>query len=495
MTERLPAIGLSALLADLALTDAIPECQVNALVLDARQVKPGDAFVALQGHRHHGLEFVDQAEQRGAAVVVHDTLYSDGPVKTLETQLPLVGVRDLAAALAVLAQRRWGDPSASLDLVAVTGTNGKTSVAWLLAQALNGAMIGTLGVGQPGELKPNLHTTPDIFSVYAQLSAMAASGVRSVVLEASSHALDQRRLAGLRFTSVIFTTLGHDHLDYHDDRADYARAKARLFRDYQSDRQILNLDDPFGQVLAAEVGEGAGRITLALRADLDADLRAELIKASRDGLHACLHWTSRDKRIEVQTSLLGQVNLYNLMIVAAELAARGRSGRDISKTLNELKPVPGRMQGVPIADGALAVIDYAHTPDALESALKSLQMLQPTQLSCVFGCGGDRDASKRPMMGRIAESLADQVFLTNDNPRHEEPRAIVRDIQNGMRRPERAIIKLDRAAAIDAALRSAGESDVVLIAGKGHEAEQIIGDEAQPFSDLETVQAWSRVPA
>jgi UDP-N-acetylmuramoyl-L-alanyl-D-glutamate--2,6-diaminopimelate ligase len=488
MSERLPAISLSALLTGLEVDGAIPDCQVRGLVLDARRVREGDVFVAIRGHEHHGLEFIDQARARGAAAVVHDGMYPE----TVTADLPLVACRDLPEALPVLAQRRWGDPSETLDLVAVTGTNGKTSVAWLLSQALGGAMIGTLGMGRPGQHSAGTHTTPDIFSVYASLHDLAEDGVGSVVLEASSHALDQHRLAGLRFTSVIFTTLGHDHLDYHADREAYGRAKARLFRDYESDRQILNLDDDFGQVLAAELGEDGGRITVAIRGDLGADLRAEMIEATHAGLHARLHWPALDRFLEIRAPLLGQVNLYNLLIIAAELSARGRSQDDIVRTLAALEPVPGRMQGLAMPNGALAVIDYAHTPDALESALKSLQALAPERLCCVFGCGGDRDATKRPIMGRIAESLADRVVLTNDNPRHEDARSIVRAIQSGMRKPERAVIEFDRARAIQHALQQADSGDVVLIAGKGHETEQIIGDTRHSFSDLETVQQWLR---
>ena len=225
---------------------------------------------------------------------------------------------------------------------------------------------------------------------------------------------------------------------------------------------------------------------------MDADVRAELIEATRDGLKARLHWRARDRTSEVRAPLLGEVNLYNLLIVAAELSARGRSQQDIRQTLATLEPVPGRMQGLETPNGALAVIDYAHTPDALESALKSLQALNPDRLWCLFGCGGDLDATKRPLMGRIAESLSDRVVLTNDNPRREEARSIVRAIQSGMRKPERAVIEFDRARAIAHALGQAEDGDVVLIAGKGHETEQIIGDTHTFSSDLDTVQQWLR---
>ncbi|AKS42731.1 UDP-N-acetylmuramoyl-L-alanyl-D-glutamate--2,6-diaminopimelate ligase [Wenzhouxiangella marina] len=485
MTEARSPRMLDRLLEGLVTPGRAPAVEFSSLVLDARSAEPGDVFVALAGHRRHGMEFIDQAIERGAVAVLHDGAH---PVPD-RRGLAMIEVNDLAVQLPELARRCWGDPCERLELLAVTGTNGKTSVAWLLAQALDAAMIGTLGIGRPGAHRAGTHTTPDLFSVYRHLSELADAGERTVVFEASSHALDQQRLAGLRFRTVIFTTLGHDHLDYHADLQAYGEAKARLFQDYASERQIINVDDAFGRELAERLAGSGGLRTLAVRAEQGADVHAEGLRADRDGLVATLHGLNAAPSLEIRSGLLGEINLYNLMIVAVELDARGLSAEELVRRIAALRPVPGRMQPIAQAGRGLAVIDYAHTPDALETALKSLRTLEPGALWCVFGCGGDRDREKRPMMGRIAEALADRVILTNDNPRHEAPLSIVRAIQGGMRHPERAQVLLDRAEAIARALAEAAPEDVILIAGKGHETEQVVGDQRHAFSDLDAVRS------
>ena len=486
MTESLASMTLEQLLADLVASRSLPDLEVGHLSLDARLIDAGDVFVARSGHSGHGMTYVDQARARGVAAIIHDGRFA-GP---LPADIVLIEMPDLDQALPTLARRRYGRPEPRLDLIAVTGTNGKSSVAWLLAQALDGAMIGTLGIGRPGRQRTASHTTPDLFTLYRSLAELADSGERCVVIEASSHALDQQRLAGLSFSSVIFTTLGHDHLDYHADRAAYARAKARLFHDYSSQRQLINIDDAFGAELAASLDasldDRPGLIRLSMN-DSDAQLRCQVLRVARAGLDVCLHW-SDGRTLELQSPLLGRINAWNLLILAAELDARGLPAATIAERLAALEPPPGRMQAVAQPGACLAVIDYAHSPDALETALESLRALEPEALWCVFGCGGDRDRQKRAQMGRLAEGLADVVVLTNDNPRFEDPRAIVRAIQSGMRRPERALVQLDRARAIHLALSEAGPNDIVLVAGKGHETEQLTAGQAQPFSDLEAVR-------
>jgi UDP-N-acetylmuramoyl-L-alanyl-D-glutamate--2,6-diaminopimelate ligase len=481
MTEHGLSLGVDELLRGLSVSEQIPEVWIGGLALDARRVVRGDAFVALAGRQAHGMDFLAQAVDAGAVAVIHDG------VRQLPTDCPLpaVSVPGLKERLPDLARRMWGELD-DMDLIAVTGTNGKSSIAWLLAQALDGAMVGTLGVGRPGRQDPGTLTTPDVLSVYRSLNRLRASGVARVVLEASSHALDQNRLAGLRFTSVIFTTLGHDHLDYHGDMQAYGQAKARLFRDFVSRRQIINLDDPFGRNLARELQDSAGRWTYGVQSGDPVDVRGRLLTADRKGLKAEL--TLRGQTVIVQSQLLGRVNLYNLLVVAAELSARGVDLDGIQETLARLEPVPGRMQPVTGANGRTVVIDYAHTPDALENVLTSLRELKPAQLWCVFGCGGDRDQAKRPRMGRIAESLADQVILTDDNPRHESSLSIIRAIQAGMRHPQRCHVIPDRATAIGKALNLAGDDDLILVAGKGHETEQIVGDQRHEFSDEAVVR-------
>ena len=480
MTERV-SIGLETLLQGLVDPVNLPDVRLGGLALDARRLEPGDAFVALTGRQAHGMDYLSDAISAGAVAVLHDGSRKAPP----DCSVPVVVVEDLENHLPLLASRVWGDMS-DMDLVAVTGTNGKTSVAWLLAQAIDGAMIGTLGVGRPGMHDPGVLTTPDILSVYRALSRLRDQGMIRVILEASSHALDQQRLAGLPLTAAIFTNLGHDHLDYHGDLQAYGAAKARLFRDFASQRQIINLDDAFGQNLARELKDSGGRITYGLHAGEPLDLRGRVLMADRGGLTAEL--TIHGRPTTVKTRLLGRVNLYNLLIVAAELSARGLEHEQIAATLGKLEPVPGRMQPLTGQQGRTVVIDYAHTPDALESVLTSARELAPGQLWCVFGCGGDRDQAKRPRMGRIAESLADQVVLTDDNPRHENSLTIIRAIQAGMRHPHRCHVIPDRATAIHKALNLAGDDDLILVAGKGHETEQVVGDRRLEFSDEAVVR-------
>jgi len=450
---------------------------VTGLCLDSRRLRPGDVFVALAGGSGHGMQFVNQARDRGAVAVVHDGC--SAPPDDLD--LPELLVPELSRHLPTLARRCWGEVVDALDLVAVTGTNGKSSVAWLLAQALDGAMVGTLGWGRPGQHKAGSLTTPDIFSVYRQLAELAVKGIDRVVLEASSHALDQGRLEGLSFSTTIFTSLGHDHLDYHADRAAYGAAKARLFTDFNSERQLINLDDDFGQTLAGELAAGGRLIGYSLAGHPEARARARLLAADSEGLTA--EFELPVGRFEAHASLIGRINLWNLLIVAAELAERGHGRQEIIGSLAQLKPVPGRMEPIGGKDAPLAIIDYAHTPDALENALTSARELTEAALWCVFGCGGDRDREKRPRMGRVAERLADYVVLTDDNPRGEDGLAIIRAIQAGMERPQRSIVIRDRARAISHALTQGESGDTVLVAGKGHETDQVVGNERLPCDD------------
>lgn len=476
-------IGLQTLLRGWpASPEPLPPLTIGGLTQDSRRVRDGDAFVALPGATTHGLAHAADALAAGACVVLHDD--TDSPDPSIAESC--IAVRGLASRTVDLVRRFHGDTVAGLDLVAVTGTNGKSSVAWLLAQALDGAMIGTLGIGRPGSLQPASHTTPDLFAVHASLAELAADGIESIVLEASSHALDQGRLAGLTFTAVAFTNLGHDHLDYHGSFEAYGAAKARLFRDFASRRQWINLDDPFGRALASGLRGSEGLRTYALDPSRGADVTAEIRRADLDGLALTLNTPAGP--VEAVSPLIGRVNVLNLMIVAGELAERGVQPDTIADRLAALEPVPGRMSRVE-AGGKRVVIDYAHTPDALENALNALRPLVDGQVICVFGCGGDRDRAKRPEMGRIAESLADRIVLTDDNPRHEDGLSIVREIQAGMARPERTRVMRDRAAAIRLAVSDAGPDDVVLVAGKGHEREQVIGDTVRPFSDFDAVRA------
>jgi UDP-N-acetylmuramoyl-L-alanyl-D-glutamate--2,6-diaminopimelate ligase len=482
-TINIRSVALGDLLSGLCSSGEHAGLEVKGLALDGRQINPGDVFVALAGSKGHGLDHLDSAIRAGAIAVIHDGCMA----LPAACGVPVFEIDGLNERLPELARRMWGDP-AGMDLIAVTGTNGKSSVAWLLAQALDGAMIGTLGFGRPGDHQPLTHTTPDVLSLYSLLARLRDQGMTTVVLEASSHALDQGRLAGLSFTSVIFTTLGHDHLDYHQDMATYGAAKSRLFSEFESQRQLINLDDEFGKVLAERLASSSGLIGYGIDVCVPGAIQGRLLEGSSAGL--CAEIVLKDNVLTVRAGLLGRVNLYNLMVVAGEMIARGIEPAEIIERIAKLKPVPGRMQPVSGPKELLVIIDYAHTPDALENALASLRQITQGQLWCVFGCGGERDQAKRPRMGRVAEALADRVILTDDNPRHESSLAIIRAIQSGMRHPQRCQVVPDRAQAIRRALSEASATDMVLIAGKGHETDQVIGDERHPFSDEAVVRRF-----
>ncbi|MFU8876844.1 MAG: UDP-N-acetylmuramoyl-L-alanyl-D-glutamate--2,6-diaminopimelate ligase [Wenzhouxiangellaceae bacterium] len=456
--------------------------EVSGLCLDSRRIEPGDAFVALPGRARDGMQFAGQALASGAAVVLHPG-DSEPPAAIADRCLAVPG---LVQRLDEIARRVWDDPAADLDLIAVTGTNGKTSVAWMLARALDGAMIGTLGIGRPGAQIETSHTTPDLPGLYRALARLRDQGERIVVLEASSHALDQGRLAGLSFSSAIFTNLGHDHLDYHQSIEAYGEAKRRLFTEYSCDHCLINLDDPFGAALGERLrGHGDVR-SYGMNAGDAPDYLATIRHASLDGME--LEIATPTDRIEVRSPLIGRINAYNLAIVAATMDQRGHAARAVCDMLETLSAVPGRMNRVDGPGGQRVIIDYAHTPDALANALTTLREVTPGRLICVFGCGGERDQEKRPRMGKAAESLADINILTDDNPRGEDSRRILRAIQSGMARPDRCRVMPDRERAIVEAVSLAEPGDCVLVAGKGHEVVQELDGRTLAFSDFEVVR-------
>jgi len=468
---------------------SVPDVAVAGLCLDSRRIVAGDAFVALRGAAGHGLEHAAQALALGATIVLHD--------EQVQPAVSIAGrclcIPGLGEHLPTIARRMYDDPVADLELLAVTGTNGKTSVAWLLAQALDGAMLGSLGAGRPGALVPATHTTPDLLSLYATLAALRDQGERVVVLEASSHALDQQRLAGLAFETVILTNLGRDHLDYHGSIEAYGAAKAKLFFDYPACARLINVDDPFGRRLAMRLGPGRDLITYGLQSVHAPDFRAACRRLDLDGM--ALEMETPSGRLALSSRLVGRHNALNLAVVVAELARRGVDSRQVLAIVRELRPVPGRMSRVPVTAKGRVIVDYAHSPDALDTALRALRELTPERLICVFGCGGGRDRGKRPLMGRIAEALADVVVLTDDNPRHEDPTRIVREIQAGMRRPERVRVIRERAEAIRAALAMSRAGDCVLIAGKGNEPTQDYGDRIVDRSDFDILRNLTMVAA
>ncbi|MFN3630635.1 MAG: UDP-N-acetylmuramoyl-L-alanyl-D-glutamate--2,6-diaminopimelate ligase, partial [Casimicrobiaceae bacterium] len=455
------------------------------LVADSRLIQPGDVFVARRGSSVDGHDFIAAAVERGAAAVVAETapVGLAVPVFQAQTADP--------AVLAELCNTHYGWPSRTLRLIGVTGTNGKTSVvqwvgAALAAHGSLSATVGTLGVSFAGLQQATDHTTPDLLTLYRVLADLRARGARHVAMEVSSHALDQRRVAGLEFACAVFTNLTPDHLDYHGTMEAYGRAKARLFEDYPVLTRIINVDDPFGRTLAARLAPTVVRYGIEA-----GDVRAEGIHVHASGQRFRI--TGLRSPIEVDTPAVGRFNVLNLLAVACVLHAEGVPAGRIGPLLAGLPPVPGRMQrvGKPGAgDGLDVFVDYAHTPDALAKALATLRLQTRGRLWVVFGCGGGRDRSKRPAMGRIAAETADRVVITHDNPRFEPPEAIIAEMVSGIPADAmtRVTVEQDRAAAIELAIAQAEAADTVLIAGTGHERYQEVAGERRHFDDVEVAR-------
>jgi UDP-N-acetylmuramoyl-L-alanyl-D-glutamate--2,6-diaminopimelate ligase len=468
------------------LTDALG-VKVERLAIDSRRVRPGDVFLAYPGEASDGRRHIREAIAAGAIAVLWEAEGFQWDPAWRVPNLPVTGLRQKAG---FIAAEVYGHPSRRLEVVGITGTNGKTSCSHWIAQAAAHAgrptaIIGTLGNGLPGELTPATHTTPDPVSLQEWLARFVAAGLKGVAMEVSSHALDQGRVNGVEFRLAVFTNLSRDHLDYHGNMERYARTKARLFAWEGLGAAVLNLDDPFGRELAQKVKRDGGRVVgYGFEAG---EVRGLNLSVSLHGLEFDVEtpWGAG----HVRSQILGRFNATNLLAVLATLGASGVEFAQALSALERLEPVPGRMQRIEAPGRPLVVVDYAHTPDALEKVLVTLRELAAesktasSRLVCVFGCGGNRDRGKRPMMGDVASRLADHVIVTSDNPRNEDPKAIIDDITAGMGANYHVIE--DRAAAIDHAIQHAQAGDVVLIAGKGHESWQEIHGVRLPFSDAE----------
>lgn len=466
--------------------------KICRLTADSRQVRPGDTFMAYPGERQDGRKFIGQALAAGAAAVLWE---SEGFAWNPAWQVPNLGITNLRTHAGPIASEVYGHPAGSLWVIGVTGTNGKTSCCHWLAQALNArgkktALVGTLGNGFWGELAATANTTPDAISLQAQLKNFVEQGAHCVAMEASSHGLAQGRLNGMKFDVALLTNLSRDHLDYHGDMASYAAAKAGLFAWPGLKYAVLNLDDAFGAELAGRLGCGGVEVvgySLAGRQDnCRFPVLARNLEVSSRGiaLEVVSPWGSATLR----SPLLGRFNAANLLGTLAVLLVSGVGLADAVAVLERVQAVPGRLQQLGGAGRPVVVVDYAHTPDALEKVLLALREIVPTagRLMCVFGCGGERDRGKRSLMGAVASRLADGAIVTSDNPRGEDERAIIDEIIAGM--GANYHVCGDRAAAIDSAIRQARPQDVVLIAGKGHEAYQEIRGVKLPFSDVEVAQ-------
>ncbi|MBL8360436.1 MAG: UDP-N-acetylmuramoyl-L-alanyl-D-glutamate--2,6-diaminopimelate ligase [Rubrivivax sp.] len=462
----------------------------GALSCDSRTVAPGDGFVAWPGQRHDGRAFVAGALAAGAAACLVE---DDGVEAFGFDDARIATLRGLKAGAGAVAHRWYGCPSDRLDVVAVTGTNGKTSSAWWVAQAATRCgrrcgVMGTLGIGDPGAVVPTGLTTPDPIVVHRAMHDWVARGYAACALEASSIGLVEQRLNGLAIDVAVFTNFTQDHLDHHGDMAAYWAAKRRLF-DWPGLRAaVVNIDDEHGHALAAELAGGALDLW-TVSASSPARLQARHVRY--EGGTLAFELAEGDAQATARTVLIGQYNVHNLLGVAGALRALGVPLADVAAALPTLTPVPGRLQQVGGgADAPAVVVDYAHTPDALEQVLHALAPLAAARggaLWCVFGCGGDRDPTKRPLMGAIASRLADHVVITSDNPRSEPPGLVLAQVLAGAspcKERERIDVIEDRAEAIAHAVLHARAADVVLVAGKGHEDYQEVAGVRRPFSDV-----------
>ena len=486
MTATTPSgsVRLSELLEGLADPQDTPDLLVSGVAMSSRDVGPGQVFLAVRGTRMHGLAFAADAAARGAACIVYQS--GEGAVAP-DVAVPAVPVPDLARHVGTIAARFHGHPADALAVTAITGTDGKTSVAWLMAGALAhlrtpAHYIGTLGSGIPGGLSATQHTTPDPIRLQAALAEARDAGARAVVMEVSSHALDQWRLSGTRIACALLTNLGRDHLDYHPDVQHYHDAKRRLFRDCAPAVSVFNADDRIARQWAAEQ---PGAWTYAL--DQNADVRAAEPSFTPDGMRFSLE--HGDARAQVRAPLLGRFNVANLTAVGTALLAQGHAMRNVAAALSRSGVVPGRMEPIRVDGKPLVIIDYAHTQQALSQALLACRAHTRGKLWCVFGCGGDRDRGKRALMGQTAAAVADHIIITDDNPRNEEPEAIAEAVLEGVGAHGQARIILRRAEAIAHALGAAASDDIVLIAGKGHETVQQYGAIEYPFSDRDCARA------
>jgi UDP-N-acetylmuramoyl-L-alanyl-D-glutamate--2,6-diaminopimelate ligase len=474
--------------------------KVTRLVTDSREVQQGDTFVAYPGENTDGRRYIPQAISRGANAVVWE---KENFSWIEEWRLPNVGILDLRNKAGWLADEAYASPSRNLWVVGVTGTNGKTSTSHWIAHAMNNAgrkcaLIGTLGNGFLGALQPSANTTPDAVRVHSLLADYLGTGAKAVSMEVSSHALSQGRVNGVHFDVAILTNLSRDHLDYHGDMESYAAAKRSLFNWPQLKYAVLNLDDAYGAELAQTlegadlevIGYGINDAALELAEKLGIRMvYGSLLEMTAYGLRIEVHSSWGAKQV-INSGLVGRFNAENLLGTLAVLLVSGIDLEHAVLSLREVQSVPGRMQRLGGKSQPTVIVDYAHTPDALEKVLHALREVnRPAggKLVCVFGCGGDRDRGKRPMMGAVAEKLSDFCIVTSDNPRSEDPREIIDEIVRGMASPNHQIVT-ERSAAISEAIRHAQKGDTVLIAGKGHENYQEIMGTKYPFSDVQVAQ-------
>jgi len=484
---------LSELLHSYAATPIAEGIEVTGMTMDSREVSAGDLFLACKGLTTHGLYYAGRAVNNGAAAIA----YEPDSSMTEDFPVPAVAVQNLGSKAGRLADRFYDSPSRQLAVIGVTGTNGKTSVTDFIAQALKKesgqcGVLGTLGYGLAGNLEAGSHTTPDVIQVHRWLARFVSADSDYAVMEVSSHALDQNRVDAVRFKIAVLTNLSRDHLDYHGDMDSYAAAKQSLFSWPELEYAVINSDDAVGLKFLEQLPDTVTPLAYSLQAPVKTVETIYTRQISYDSAGMWLDIVTPWGDVSLQTSLLGRFNAANLLAAMAVLIRLGFPLQRVGQLLGRIKPVSGRMERFGVENQPLVVVDYAHTPDALEQALLALRDHFSGRLVCVFGCGGDRDQGKRPLMAEVAERLADRIIVTDDNPRSEDPAGITDQILAGVNNPSAVAVIHDRRQAIIRAISEAAPSDCVLVAGKGHEMLQVTGEQAVSFDDREIVRTSLR---
>jgi len=491
--------------------------EIIGIACDSKTVKPGCLFIALKGAKVNGADFIDEAINRGAIAVLLDSENYNLPVGNGLKPFPanifkrgntFIYVKDARLGLAQASQAYFGDSSSKMRIVGVTGTNGKTTITYLMESIFKSrnegvGVIGTVNYRFGRRSIPSVNTTPNSLELYSLLSSMQKEKIKNCIMEISSHSLEQGRVDTFQFDAAIFTNLTREHLDFHKNMDDYLKAKLKLFQKIKKGGfAVINIDDPAAGKIIEKVKVEAKAKIITYGIDCEADIMARDIQISRSGIkfsvrpiknrllqiNAGAEFYSA-QNIFIASSLIGRHNIYNILASIGASLVIGMELADIKKGIEALKGLPGRLENIDCGQNFSVYVDYAHTEDGLTNVLRSLRELKPARLISVFGCGGDRDRAKRPEMGKISTELSDIVFITSDNPRTEEPMAIINEIIKGIgAKKDNYIIELDRFNAVKKAVLEAREGDIVLIAGKGHETYQIFKDTTVPFDDREVVR-------
>lgn len=458
------------------------DVEINAIANDSRKVRPGYLFVAIKGHKIDGRNFIEKSLECGAVAIISEKKHC------LDIEIPQIIVRDSREALSSLSSCFYDNPSKKINVVGITGTNGKTTTTYITKSIIKSAgyetgLIGTINYQIGNRIRPAKETTPESIELQAIIAEMVALDIEFVVMEVSSHSSIQHRIKDISFKTAVFTNLSAEHLDYHKTIPNYVDAKSKLFEYLEKDSfAILNADDVFSKFFADKTK--AQILWFGIKNN--ADIKAEIYSESMN--NTAIKLTYSGKKIDVDIPLIGRHNVYNVLASAASALSLGFGLETIKEGIETMATVPGRLQSIPCKYGFSIFVDYAHTPHALETVLYTLRNLSKGRIILVFGCGGDRDREKRPKMGKIADENSDIFWITNDNPRSEDPLSIIKDIKAGTKPGRSFNIQTDRCQAIEEAIAEAKKDDIVLIAGKGHEKYQIIKETMVPFDDKEVIK-------